>query len=189
MAGRNGAAYIRPMSRLALLLRLPRAFRLQGALRPELALVVFSTLMLLGALGFQYLGGLAPCVLCMDQRYAHVAAMAGGLAALALGGKGGMAARIALALGLLALVAGAGIAIFHAGVEQHWWRGLEACGAVGQDVTDIADLIARIEAAPVVRCDEIAWQALGISMAGWNALASLAAAAVIAASTPWKTRP
>jgi disulfide bond formation protein DsbB len=157
-------------------------------LRPELALVVFSTLMLLGALGFQYLGGLAPCELCMDQRYAHVAAVAAGLAALALGGKGGMAGRIALALGLLALVVGAGIAIFHAGVEQRWWRGLESCSAAGQAVNDIADLIARIEAAPVVRCDEIAWQALGISMAGWNALASLAAAAVIALSTPWKAR-
>ena len=151
--------------------------------------MLFSGLMLLGALGFQYVGGMAPCVLCMDQRYAHMAAMAGGLAALLLAGKGGMAARIALALGLLALVAGAGIAIFHAGVEQHWWRGLEACSAAGQNVTNIADLIARIEAAPVVRCDEIAWQALGISMAGWNALASLGAAAVIAASIPWKTRP
>ena len=163
--------------------------RLQRALRPELALVVFSTLMLLGALGFQYIGGLAPCELCMDQRYAHVAAVACGLLALALGGPAGLRGRLLLGLGLLALVAGAGIAIFHAGVEQHWWRGLESCSAAGQAVNDIADLIARIEAAPVVRCDEIAWQALGISMAGWNAIASLAAACVIAAATPWRARP
>jgi disulfide bond formation protein DsbB len=33
--------------------------------------------------------------------------------------------------------------------------------------------LAQIMNAPVVRCDEIAWDLFGISMAGWNMLISL----------------
>jgi disulfide bond formation protein DsbB len=170
------------MSRIALPLRLA----------PGLALAAFSLAMILGALGFEHIGGLAPCVLCMDQRYAHGAAIALGLLAAVLGGgtaAGSVAGRAALALGLGALLVGAGIAVFHVGVEQHWWQGTAACGSVGQAPTDIADLIAQIEKAPVVRCDEIAWAMLGISMAGWNAIASVAAAIVIALAADWRGAP
>jgi disulfide bond formation protein DsbB len=161
-------------------------------LAPGLALAAFSAAMILGALGFEYIGGLAPCVLCMDQRYAHGAAIALGLVALVLGGgtaSGGAFGRAALALGLVALLVGAGIAVFHVGVEQHWWQGTAACGSALAAPTDIAGLIAQIEKAPIVRCDEVAWAMLGISMAGWNAIASVAAAIVIALAAEWRGAP
>ena len=172
MAAPVPPAYIRAMTRPAL------------PISPGLALAAFSAAMLAAALGFEHLGGLAPCVLCMDQRYAHLAALVAGLAAAAT--SGGMAGRIFLALGLGALVAGAGIAIFHVGVEQHWWRGTEACGSALAASGDVDALLAQIQAAPVVRCDAVAWSLFGISMAGWNALASLAAAGILAFVADWR---
>jgi disulfide bond formation protein DsbB len=131
---------------------------------------------LLGALFFQYVVGLAPCVLCIWQRWPHVAVVVLGAAALGLARRAGARAA-ALALAGIALLVGAGIGAFHVGVEQRWWAGTSECGgAVGAGSVDA--LRAQILAAPVVRCDEVAWSLFGISMAGYNVLISLALAAV-----------
>lgn len=142
------------------------------------ALVAAASLaLLLGALGFQYLGGYPPCVLCYWQRYAHV-----GAAVLALG-----AVLLPRAVGwflgaaALALLIGAGIAGFHVGVEQHWWQGTAECGSSLTGTSSIEELRARLLAQPVVRCDEVAWSLFGISMAGYNLLISLGLGAFAAA--------
>lgn len=129
-----------------------------------------SLLLLAAALAFQYLGGLAPCPMCLWQRWPHAAAVLLGLALLAV------PSRALAALGALAMLTGAGLGLYHAGVEQGWWEGPATC--VAPDVGGLSpeQLLENILAAPVVRCDEIAWSLLGISMAGWNALASLALA-------------
>lgn len=133
-----------------------------------------------GALAFQYLGGLPPCELCIWQRWAHGAALAGALTGL-------MAPRpiatLGLAIGIAGLLGGVGIAIFHVGVEQEWWQGLASCGATGAQASSVDELLAAVEAAPVVRCGDIAWSLFGLSMAAWNAVASalLAIAAVVLA--------
>ena len=126
-----------------------------------------SALLLLGALGFQYLGGLAPCDLCIWQRWPHAAAVLIGVAALAIGG------RLLPLLGALAAACSAGVALYHTGVERGWWEGPATCtsGSIG-DLSP-QDLMDQIMAAPLVRCDEVAWQMFGLSMASWNALASL----------------
>ena len=132
-----------------------------------------SAAMLAGAFGFQLIGGLAPCQLCLWQRWPHAAAILIGIIALATGWRG-------LAwIGALAALATAGIGIFHVGVEQQWWEGLATCTAGSISGISASDLLnTTVDIAPVVRCDEIAWQMLGISMAGWNALVSLALAVV-----------
>ncbi|MGB0498045.1 MAG: disulfide bond formation protein B [Rubricella sp.] len=134
-----------------------------------------SALLLLGALAFQYIGGLYPCQMCIWQRWPHGAAIAIGAVAIALPGI----ARPLAVLGLLAALTTAGIGVFHAGVEQGWWEGVTAC-ASGQDIGSVSteDLLAQIMEAPVIRCDEIAWSFLGLSMAAWNAVLSLVLAAV-----------
>ncbi len=127
-----------------------------------------SLALLLGAFAFQYIGGLAPCQLCLWQRWPHAAAVAIGALALAIPG------RVLPLLGALAALASAGIGLFHTGVERGWWEGLASCSAgsiAGLDVNDLLD--PTVEIAAVVRCDEVAWQMLGLSMASWNALASL----------------
>lgn len=123
------------------------------------------------ALFSQYVGGLNPCQMCIWQRWPHGAAIALALIALALAPR--RAAAVALYLGALALIVGAGIGAFHAGVELGYWEGPTTCS--GGDVSGLspADLIAKLQAAPLVRCDEVAWSFLGVSMAGWNAILSL----------------
>ena len=128
-------------------------------------LLVGPAAVLGGALAFQYIGGLAPCEMCLWQRYALVAALV--LALLGWATK----ARALLVLAALAVLAGAGIAVFHAGVEQHWWKGITECAAPMISGTS-ADIMGQIMAQPLVRCDAIAWSLFGISMAGWNALVS-----------------
>ena len=127
-----------------------------------------SAALLGGAFAFQYIGGLAPCTLCLWQRWPHAAALIIGVLALLLGG------RFLPVLGALAAAATAGIAAFHVGVEQKWWEGLTSCTAGSIEGISTADLLNPdvIVAAPV-RCDAIAWQLMGVSMAGWNMILSV----------------
>jgi disulfide bond formation protein DsbB len=136
------------------------------ARQAALLLLLGPTALLAGALGFQYLGGLVPCEMCQWQRWAIVAALGLALVGLALGH-----ARWLLALAALAVLTGAGIAAFHAGVEQHWWKGITECTATPVSGSASA-MMGQILAQPLVRCDAIPWSLLGISMAGWNAIVS-----------------
>lgn len=128
-----------------------------------------SAALLGGALAFQYIGGLAPCAMCLWQRWPHWAALALAGGALAIRGP------VLPLLGGLSMLGNAGLGFFHAGVEQKWWQGPQSCTASGGGLGDLsgASLLSVEEAAPLVLCDEIAWQFLGLSMAGWNALFSL----------------
>lgn len=150
------------------------------ALRAQPALLAHgSAALLLGALAFQHWGGLAPCVLCLWQRWPHVVAIAAGMTGMFLIRQGrrseaGWATLIAAA----ALAVTAGIGAYHAGVEWHWWEGTAACGSTGPVANTAEALRAQLLAAPVVRCDEIAWSLFGISMAGWNFLISGALALI-----------
>lgn len=141
-----------------------RAFTLLLAAGGSLAL-------LLGAFAFQYLGGLAPCQLCLWQRWPHAAAILIGLVALIV--RHGLPGRVLPLFGALAALTTAAIGAFHVGVEQKWWDGLAACTAGSLDGVSAADLLnPDIDVGAVVRCDEIAWSLMGISMAGWNVILS-----------------
>ncbi|MEO9898406.1 MAG: disulfide bond formation protein B [Paracoccaceae bacterium] len=126
-----------------------------------------SLVLLLGAIAFQHWGGLAPCKMCIWQRYPHVAAIA--LGALFFF----VPSPILLALGALAALITAGIGAYHVGVEQKWWEGPTSCSGGNVSALNADELFNQIMAAPLVRCDDIAWSLAGISMAGWNALFSL----------------
>ncbi len=127
--------------------------------------LVGSAALLGGALAFQYLGHLAPCEMCLWQRWPHVAALGLGLVAWALRSN-----RAVVALAALAVLVTAGIGYFHAGVEYHWWAGPQACTANG--LAAGPDFITAALATPMIRCDAAAWTLFGISMAGYNALFS-----------------
>ncbi len=131
-----------------------------------------SAALLLGALGFQYIGGLPPCDLCIWQRWPHLAAVILGAAALALPG------RLLPLLGAVAALTTSGFGLYHTGVERGWWEGPSTCtsGPVGGLTPD--QLMEQIMSAPLVRCDEVPWELLGLSMASWNALAALVLALV-----------
>ncbi len=132
-----------------------------------------SAAILAGALGFQFIGGLAPCPLCIWQRWPHVAAVV--IAALAVTVLWRHTRPLAV-LGMLATLVSAGLGLYHTGIERGWWPGPDTC--TSPDITDLSadDLMARIMSAPLVRCDEVAWDLLGLSMASWNVMVSLALA-------------
>ncbi|MGD9650078.1 MAG: disulfide bond formation protein B [Dongiaceae bacterium] len=134
-------------------------------LRSPLVFGFAAVAALAGAYIFQYGFGLAPCPLCLYQRWPYMAAIAFSLLAYGFRHK----PLYGVWLGLLALSfwLSAALALFHVGVEQHWWRGLDSCQ--GQAIpTNLEELRAMIENAQPARCDEIAWSFLGISIAGYN---------------------
>lgn len=129
--------------------------------------------MMLGALGFQYIGELPPCKMCYWQRYPHVAAVGIGILAFVLPGVGLTAL---LYLGAVAALVTAGIGVYHTGVERGFWEGPTTCtsGPIGGLTPE--QLMEQIMGAPLVRCDEVPWELFTLSMASWNAIISFALA-------------
>ncbi|MEP4378773.1 MAG: disulfide bond formation protein B [Alphaproteobacteria bacterium] len=164
--------------------------RRRPATWPTLTLAA-SVAMLGGAWAFQIFGGLQPCALCIYQRWPYWIVIGfAGLAVLAGRRLGPGALAVFAAISGLIFLAGAGVAGFHVGVEQHWWEGLSTCGSGGLDDPNmsIAELKAKILATPLVRCDDVAWSLFGISMAGYNLIISviLAVASAWAAQGFWR---
>lgn len=126
-----------------------------------------SAAMLLGAFGFEHIGNLPPCAMCIWQRWPHGIVIILGMIAYLTGNRG-----LALLCGLIILT-GAGIGFFHAGVEQGWWEGPSTCTAGSIQGLTTEQLMEQIQNAPLVRCDEIPWSLFGLSMAAWNGLISL----------------
>ena len=119
----------------------------------------------------QYLGGLAPCPLCLYQRPPHW--IAAGLCLASLLAAKPRTRAVLLASAGLSLLAGGAIAGFHVGVEQGWWPGLASCAATIDTGASLAELREALLSRLAARCDEIAWSLMGISMAGYNLMASL----------------
>jgi disulfide bond formation protein DsbB len=124
-----------------------------------------SALLLAGAWTFQFLG-YAPCKLCHWQRWPHYTAV--GIGALALLTR----LRFLPWFGALAAAATAVLGVYHTGVEQKWWLGPTTCTSGSVAGLSADDLLAQINNAPLIRCDEVAWALAGISMASWNAILS-----------------
>lgn len=142
----------------------------------SLLLVAGSVLALSAAWYFQLVVGLAPCPLCLDQRIAYYVAIPLGLIAFYLLRSDRIApARVLLGLLGLAMLANAGLAVYHAGIEWQFWTGPTAC--TGAPVAT-SNILSALKGARVPRCDEAAWRMFGLSMAGWNALIALGLAAV-----------
>jgi disulfide bond formation protein DsbB len=154
--------------------------RSAGTSGPALARLIALLLpmaLLGGALGSQYLGGLHPCEMCYWQRWPHAAAILFALLAFTARADSSRARSLTLGAALAIAISGI-IGVYHAGVEAKLWEGFTTCTAVGKGLST-ADLLKQISQAPLVRCDEVQFRFLGISMAGWNAILSLGGAAAI----------
>ena len=141
-----------------------------------LALAVPAAL-LAGALGSQYIGGLHPCEMCHWQRWPHYAAVALALVSFAMRGSPDPG-RSMVWLAALAILTSGLIGVYHAGVELKIFEGITQCSSTGGGGSS-ADVLADIMAAPLIRCDQVQFTFLGISMAGWNAILSISAALLI----------
>jgi disulfide bond formation protein DsbB len=139
---------------------------------PAAIVLCGSGTILLGALGFQYLGGLPPCSLCYWQRYGHIVALALAWAAFLPLGRATQLALVSLAG--VALLVTAGLAAYHVGVEWKWWAGPASCTNTSLTGLSIEESLRALRRKPVVQCDKIVWSFLGLSMAGWNVVLSAA---------------
>jgi disulfide bond formation protein DsbB len=158
-------------------LALPRS---QGA---RALWIAAASIAILAAVWIFQAFGYAPCELCLTQRYAFYAAAPLALLTALLAGRSAHGlARVGFALLALLFVASAAFAAYHVGVENHWWAGPIACTG-GPGSLDVNDLVNTLNSVKVVRCDEVQLRIAGLSLAGWNVLASavLAAYAAVAA--------
>ena len=162
--------------------------------KPEEQIFVFMIIcagVLIAALGLEHIGGYQPCELCLKERYAYWAGIAIAVAASAAmsAGRSPLAAAL-MAVGGLALVANAGLGLYHAGIEWHWWQGPVTCtGNPNALVNNAGDLLAVLQSENVVRCDQPALKIAGLSLAAWNIPIGLALAALAARSAWLLSRP
>jgi len=158
--------------------------RRDGLRTARLIALLLPAALLAGAWGSQ-LFGLVPCEMCHWQRWPHYAAVA--VAALAFAPLARPVQMLfVLFAGILIAVSGA-IGVFHAGVEYHWWQGITACTAPVSH-GDAMDLLNEALRRPLIRCDAPQWTLFGISLAGFNAIFSLAGAVAIFALAPRRAR-
>jgi disulfide bond formation protein DsbB len=141
-----------------------------------LAILILAGAVVGAALLSQYWGGLRPCELCLYERWPYYAVAVLALVAILAGQR--YLSRAALALAALLFAAGAVLAFYHAGVEWHWFAGPTACTGLALDTGSVAALRAQLLATPPVRCDEVQWSLFGISLAGWNFVASVLLAVI-----------
>lgn len=153
--------------------------------RQHLIVVLVAAVAVVGAaLASQYWGGLQPCELCLLERWPYYAAIAIAVLALAIPTSGW--SRTALLLLTLVFVASATLGFYHVGVEQHWFQGPTACTSsqhVPQTLAELKQMLARTQA---MMCDQVQWSLGGISLAGWNFIASTLIA--IYAYFAWRQR-
>jgi disulfide bond formation protein DsbB len=147
-----------------------------------LAIAIMAAATLAGAWFFQLALDIRPCPLCLEQRYAYYLAIPLGLLVALAAARGAPRGVVFAGLIILALAAlgNAWLGGYHAGVEWHFWQGPTECtGPVG-NLGSAGNLLERLDSVKVIRCDEVQWRFLGLSLAGYNVLISLLMAAIAA---------
>jgi len=143
-----------------------------------LAIAATAAATLAGAWFFQLVLDINPCPLCLEQRYAYYLAVPLALVVAFAAARG--APRPLLLAGfavlLLAALANAWLGGYHAGVEWKFWPGPNDCSGPVVDLGNAGTLLQRLDTVKVIRCDEVQWRFLGLSLAGYNVLISLAMA-------------
>ena len=145
--------------------------------KAAIGIALVSFLALAGAWAFEILGGYVPCPLCLEQRIPYYAAVPAGALAAFLARKTPLLSAIVLALITAALIYNAGLGVYHAGAEWHFWPGPDTCSST-QDISELTsgNLSKSLQHNRPVRCDEAALRIFGVSLAGYSVLISSALA-------------
>ena len=144
------------------------------------AVAAIAAVTLAGAWFFQLVLEILPCPLCLEQRYAYYFALPFGLLVAFAAAKGAPRPLLLAGLAILALAAlgNAGLGAYHSGVEWGFWQGPTDCTGPIVDFGKAGSLLDRLDKVKVIRCDEVQWRFLGLSLAGYNVLISLLMAAI-----------
>jgi disulfide bond formation protein DsbB len=148
---------------------------------------IYSVLLAIGmaavvgtALGFQYIGGYIPCALCLLERDPYyygipIGILAVGAATMSLPT---WVIRLLLTIIGIMMLIGAGMGVYHSGVEWAFWAGPTACGGSSAVTTNAGNLLGDLNTIHGPSCAEASLRVLGLSFAGWNVVASIFLAAV-----------
>ena len=152
------------------------------ALVAALTIAAIAAATLAGAWFFQLVLDIRPCPLCLEQRYAYYLAipLAALTAFVAARNGSGLLVLAGLAVLLLAALGNAVLGAYHAGVEWGFWQGPTDCSGPVGNLGSAGTLLQRLDTVKVIRCDEVQWRFLGLSLAGYNVLISLAMAVIAA---------
>lgn len=148
---------------------------------PALLLTAGMSVVILSALGFQYIGGYIPCALCLLQRWPYyIGVPVGALAVLSsLIGMPPALTRALLWVAAIIMLVSAGMGVYHAGVEWRFWEGPATCAtAVDAIAKSTGDLLNDLTAQHGPSCTDATLRVLGLSFAGWNVITSLVLAAI-----------
>ena len=145
-----------------------------------LAVAMIAAATLAGAWFFQLVLDILPCPLCLEQRYAYYLAVPLGLLVAIAAARDAPRPLLVAGLALLAAAALANAVLggYHAGVEWGFWQGPTDCTGPIVDLSKAGGLLAQLDKVKVIRCDEVQWRFLGLSLAGYNVLISLLMAAI-----------
>ena len=152
------------------------------ALTASLAILLISAATIAGAWLFQLVLEILPCPLCLEQRYAYYFEVPFAALLAFSAAKGAPRGVVLAGLAILALAAlgNAAFGAYHAGVEWGFWKGPTDCTGTGFNLGNAGSLLDNLDKVKIIRCDEVQFRFLGISLAGYNALISLLMAAIAA---------
>jgi disulfide bond formation protein DsbB len=152
------------------------------ALTAALAVAVIAAVTLAGAWFFELVLDIRPCPLCLEQRYAYYLAIPLGVLVALAASRDVSRPVLVTGLAILALAAlgNAGLGVYHAGVEWKFWQGPTDCTGTIGNLGSAGNLLQRLDTVKVIRCDDVQWRFLGLSLAGYNVLISLLMAAIAA---------
>lgn len=146
-----------------------------------LLLTLGMAVVILSALGLEYFGHYIPCELCLKERIPYyVGIPAAILAILSAGLKmPATTTRVLIGIVVIAMLIGAGLSVYHAGVEWKFWEGPSSCTASLNTISKSAgDLLSDLSIQHEPSCSEAALRILGLSLSGWNVVATLVLAAL-----------
>jgi disulfide bond formation protein DsbB len=152
------------------------------ALTAALAITAIAAATLAGAWFFQLVLDIRPCPLCLEQRYAYYLAIPLGVLIAIAAARDTRRAVLIAALAVLAAaaLANAVLGTYHAGVEWGLWQGPTECSGPIGNLGSAGNLLERLDTVKVIRCDEVQWRFMGLSLAGYNVLISLLMAVIAA---------
>ena len=157
----------------------------------ERGLLTVIVILSLGSLFVAFLGqhlfDIRPCILCIYQRIPYVvtALIAGAAATLPISPG---SRRLAVAMCGVVFAAGAALATYSVGVEEHWWAGAAGCEGTVPTVFSLDELRGDFAtAAPLRGCDVDVWRLFGLSLAAYNAMVQILVAAGCLIGLRWIT--
>ena len=139
----------------------------------HISLGAISLSMILFVLISEYVFGFAPCSLCLIQRYPHMLVAITSVWLIFFRTHNFFLYPVNTLVMALSII----LASYHVGVEQSIFQGPQSCSSSNLSLVSensAETLLKEILNTSVVRCNEVIWSFMGLSMATWNLILSMA---------------